>query len=155
MIQARGLWAGKGLDLMLTFLLLVSMLCMIMGEAADGVSFPAKPDAVCTAADGRMEGTAPERGQEAIEEIRASVYVDGEDVSSAGSASVLLWKSTSARLARAAVWLAGFLFMGKMIPFCTGGSLSAFLHRETPGRARFLRELFIQKKKDGKKRRVF
>ena len=38
MIQARGLWADRRSDLALTFLLLVSILCMITGEFASGTA---------------------------------------------------------------------------------------------------------------------
>lgn len=155
MIQARGLWADRRSDLALTFLLLVSILCMITEEFASGTVDPAGREGFFAMSWRETEGWILSEKQEAIEEVKNSVRVDGEDAASAGCASTLLWKNTSPRLSRTAVWLAGFLFMGKFLPFCAGGNLSAFLHRETPDRARFLRELFVQKKKDGKKRRVF
>ena len=155
MIQARGLWADRRSDLALTFLLLVSILCMITGEFASGTADLAGREGFFAMPWQETEWRILSGKQEAIEEVKNSVSEKGEDAASAGCASTLLWKSTSPRLSRTAVWLAGFLFMGKFLPFCAGGNLSAFLHRETPDRARFLRELFIQKKKDGKKRHVF
>lgn len=155
MIQARGLWADRGSALALTFLLLVSILCVMKEEPVSGDFDQAGAGYYFAAAWQQETGRTLDGEQEAVEEISNPMRVDAEDASSGGCASVLLWKNTSTRLLRTAVWLAGFLFMGKFLPFRAGGILSAFLHRETPDRARFLRELFIQKKKDGKKRRVF
>lgn len=154
MIQARGLWADRKSGLALMFLLLVSILCMITGELASGGVDPAETEGIFAAAQQTDEWVLPGE-QPAIEAAEDSVSVDGEDAFASNCASALLWKSTSPKLSRTAALLAGFLFMGKFLLLCAGGNLPAFLHWETPGRARFLRELFIQKKKDGKKRCIF
>ena len=61
-------------------------------------------------------------------------------------------KGASSRAFRTVVFLAGFLCVGGFPALSSRTCLLAFLYEEKPDRARFLRELFIQKKKDGKKR---
>ena len=106
MIQARGLWADRRSDLALTFLLLVSILCMITGEFASGTADLAGREGFFAMPWQETEWRILSGKQEAIEEVKNSVSEKGEDAASAGCASTLLWKSTSPRLSRTAVWLA-------------------------------------------------
>lgn len=155
MIQARGLKAGEKTGVVLPLLLLLSILCMLFGELTC--------DAACRTDRGNflaavlqheniqiLTGT-PESFTN-VETAAFAVSIGGQNAVSVNAAASARWKEASFRTFKTAVFLAGFLFVGKFLTFVIQKYLLAFLHRKTPDRARFLRELFIQKKKDGKKR---
>lgn len=151
-IQARRLWADMGFGWTLTFLLFVYILCQAAGDTAvePSVSFER------TASVGSVLQGTQERivsgGPVLLVDRNISGPVDAQEAAASDCAAAVLKKSAFLRLQRTAVLPAGFVFAGKFPALCAGGILAAFLIRETSGRARFLRELFIQKKKDGKKR---
>ena len=157
MIQARGLKADRKPGGLLPLLLLVSILCMFTGELAYDAVYPAEPEELSAAVLLQEE----EQVLTGVQETAAAFELPVFDVAAGmqGPASVngmtsLLWKEAFPQAFRTAVFLAGFLFVGKFPAPVIRKYLLAFPCREAPGHARFLRELFIQKKMDVKKRRV-
>ncbi|HJA92504.1 MAG TPA: hypothetical protein H9717_05240 [Candidatus Eisenbergiella merdipullorum] len=157
MIHTKGLRTGKRPGGFLPLLLLVSILGMLTWEMACGAAHQAEPEEVFAAALLEKSGQALLVGvQEESPEVESPDFAiaSSEGKGAAASASSCLRKEISFRTLKTVVFLAGFLFAGKNPAFLVRKFLSAFPFPETPHPARFLRELFIQKKKDGKKRRL-
>lgn len=149
MIQAQGSYRRPGG--MIPLLLIVSILCMLAGELACGSAcqtMPQRfPSAVCRQETVQLLTDMPEEitqnAAAAAAGARSAVWND---------AASAFGKGASYRAFRTVVFLAGFLCVGGFPVLSSRKCLLAFLYEEKPDRARFLRELFIQKKKDGKKR---
>lgn len=161
MIQAQGSYRRPGG--MIPLLLIVSILCMLAGELACGSACQTMPQrfpcAVCQTMPQRLSSAVCR--QETVqlltdmpEEITQNAAAAAAGARSAvwNDAASAFGKGASSRAFRTVVFLAGFLCVGGFPVLSSRKCLLAFLYEEKPDRARFLRELFIQKKKDGKKR---
>ena len=150
MIQAQGLSRRPGG--MIPLLLIFSILCMLAGGLACGTvcqTVPRRfPCAVCGEEGIRLLTDKPEEISRPGD-LAAAVGVQNAVFNDTASA---FGKGTSFRACRTVVFLAGFFFVGGYSGLFTRKCLLARLYEEKPERARFLRELSIQKKKDGKKR---
>lgn len=149
MIQAQGLRRRPGG--MIPLLLIFSILCLLAGELACGSACQTMPQRFPCAVSRQERLQSLSDLPEEIAQAGAAAETGARSAALNDMAS-MFGKGASYRAFKTIVFLAGFFCVGGFPALFTRKCLLAFLYEEKPDRARFLRELFVQKKKDGKKR---
>ena len=151
-MQARALWADRRFRGFFPLMLMLSILCMLAGELFCGAADRAWPEGCFALASPQEDVSFSSDAPDPMTAAGASILATGSRTAASGNGSSSLFRNeVTSRAVRSAAFLAGFLFIAKILLPSAGWHLSVYSHPEMLRPARFLRELFIQKKKDGKK----
>lgn len=154
MIQAHALWADRRFRSFSPLLLMFSILCMLASDLFCGTAERRLPEDCFSFVSPAESSACLKDASDTVAAAGAPIWAAGQNAAAPGnSLSFLFRNEISSRAVRSAAFWAGFLFMGKiLIPFNLRHLWSCIRPKPSLLTARFLRELFIQKKKDGKKR---